>query len=178
MIVLYQGEAIKSQLQYACKVTYEGAKCPIWGGIWTAGGSGSDFRKAAGGMPVPSPVQYARGILRWVDTFTLPSLSILTCSRLCSVATERLSARPNSTSLSNPVTLVISPPLLSVISTDFVATCIVLAREYSQGPTETDFSELSLYDDSASSTSLFRSVFYLQSGGHVLLLGPVFPAPD
>jgi hypothetical protein len=45
-----------------------------------------------------------------------------------------------------------------VIFTDFVAKCIVFAKEHGQGPTripptDTDFSELSLHDDSASSTS-------------------------
>ncbi|KAI1788973.1 hypothetical protein LXA43DRAFT_1096856, partial [Ganoderma leucocontextum] len=47
--------------------------------------------------------------------------------------------------------------LRAVISTDFVATCIFLAKEYSQSPTispaETDFSEISLIDDSSSSIS-------------------------
>ncbi|KAG6333947.1 hypothetical protein ID866_5144 [Astraeus odoratus] len=47
-------------------------------------------------------------------------------------------------------------PLDSVVSADFVATCIVFATEHSQGSTisltDTDSSELSLHDDSVSSS--------------------------
>ena len=51
-----------------------------------------------------------------------------------------------------------------MISTDFVATCILLAMEHSQGltisPTDIDFLGLSLDDDTASSTSSFSSPLY------------------